>query len=143
MLEKYYYLMSLSLVFVIPSVIAGYFVPSTIAISQLIIFIFLVTIVGSLWDLWATQHGKKDSVWLWSFNTKNTLGIKFLGLPIEEYLFYTASSVYVIFLWTSIQLAMQTGNASLYFLMPCLAIWTALSISIPYKLSPNNDKVLG
>ncbi len=140
--KKYYYILNLLLIFFIPSVIAGYFVLEHISIKHLIIFIILITVVGSIWDIWATKHGNKDPVWLWTFNHKDTLGIEFLGLPIEEYLFYIFSSVYIIFIWKSIELAIQTNNLLYYALVPALGLWTFISVLIFRKLGPKNDKIL-
>lgn len=143
MKKTYLYLLSLTLIFIIPSLIAGYFVIPYISIPHLIVFILLITTVGSLWDLWATKHGGRDLVWLWMFNSKQTLGITVLGLPIEEYLFYVFSSVYIIFMWEAIGLVLETGNTLYYALIPGLGIWTFVSVFIPYKLGPKNDRIVG
>lgn len=137
---KYFYLLSLTLVFIIPTLIAGFFVIEHIELLHLFVFVLLITIVGSLWDVWATRHGSDDPIWLWHFNHKQTIGIKFLGLPIEEYLFYVFSSVYIIFIWKSIELALSTGNNAYYLLIPALGLWTFLSILIPYKMT-KGDKL--
>lgn len=110
---------------------------------QFVLFVLTITIMGSLWDLWATRHGRKDAVWIWQFNHKDTLGLTFLGVPMEEYLFYTFSSVYVILIWQSISLATQTQNYLYWLLPPVVGIWTLLSLAIPYKLAPKNDRVIG
>lgn len=141
--KKYFYLLSLLLIFVIPSFIAGYFVIEHISIKHLVAFVILITLVGSIWDIWATKHGNGDPIWLWAFNHEETLGIKIFGLPIEEYLFYVFSSVYIIFIWKSIELAIETENILFYAMIPGLGIWTALSILIPYKMSPKNDRLIG
>ena len=129
--------------FIIPVLVSGYFVLPSIKPQTLTVFVLLVTIVGSLWDLWATRHGKRDPVWIWAFNHKDTIGIRLLGLPIEEYLFYIFSSVYVVFIWKTIELASETGNGDLYLIIPALGVWTLISIAIPYKLSPKRDRMIG
>ena len=96
--SKFYYLLSLIFVFVIPMIVAGLFVWQSIVWQHFLIFVVLITILGAIWDIWATRHGKKDTVWLWQFNIKDTLGIKVFDLPIEEYLFYISTSLYVIFI---------------------------------------------
>jgi hypothetical protein len=100
---------------------------------------FGITIVGSLWDIWATQHGKNDPIWLWQFNKKDTLGVKFFDLPIEEYLFYLTTSIYIIFSWEAIQLIDQ--YPVLYTILPCMAVWTVFFIGLPYITGRrNHDK---
>ncbi|QIG89383.1 lycopene cyclase domain-containing protein [Chryseobacterium sp. POL2] len=42
----------------------------------------IVAIPFIAWDVWFTAHG------VWWFNTNYTLGISFLGLPLEEILFF-------------------------------------------------------
>lgn len=143
MKKKYYYLSSLVLIFVIPASIAGYFILPYIAVPRLLLFVAIIAVVGSLWDLWATRHGTKDPVWLWNFNSRETLGIKFLGLPIEEYLFYVCSSVYVVFGWEILSRAFDTGDSTYYILIPALGLWTLASLIVPYHFTSKGDKVIG
>jgi hypothetical protein len=103
----------------------------------------LVTVIGSMWDVWATRHGKKDRIWLWQFNTKQTIGMRFLGLPIEEYLFYVASSVYVIFMWEGLKLMIQGTDYQVYVVIVLLSGWTLFSILLPYILGRKKDKFIG
>ncbi len=98
-LSRFYYLYSLLFVFTIPVLIQGYFIWPLIDKMNLFTFMIGITIIGSLWDIWACRHGKRDPIWLWQFNKKDTLGITLFDLPIEEYLFYICSSAYIIFTW--------------------------------------------
>ncbi len=139
--SKFYYLLSLIFVFVIPMIVAGLFVWQSIVWQHFLIFVVLITILGAIWDIWATRHGKKDTVWLWQFNIKDTLGIKVFDLPIEEYLFYISTSLYVIFIWKAIELSLATENLFFFFLIPCMALWSILFISIPYKLKMKGDRL--
>lgn len=102
-MRRYYYLLTLTFVFCIPTIIAAVLLQDVIALRELVPFVVLVTIIGSIWDVWATRHGKRDRVWLWQFHQSQTLGHRFLGLPIEEYLFYTASSIYIIYMWEGLK----------------------------------------
>lgn len=142
-MKKYYYLFTLTFVFVVPAVIAGIFLSNYISLAPLIPFIFFVTIIGSIWDVWASKHGKKDTVWIWQFNDKETLGVKIFGLPAEEYLFYVVSSVYVIFMWEGIKLIMQTNLLATYLMVLALGAWTLLAILLPYWLGPKGDRFIG
>ena len=142
-MKKYYYLLSLLFIFVIPTIIAGFYIKNINFIKDLIPFVILVTIIGSIWDIWATKHGRKDSAWLWQFNSRQTLGIKIVGLPIEEYLFYVSSSVYVIFMWEGIKQIVNNNNSQLFLVIPILAIWTLICILLPYKFGPKGDKLIG
>ena len=91
--------------------------------------------LGSLWDIWATRHGKKDKLWLWQFHDQNTLGLKFFDLPIEEYLFYPASSLYVIFMWEGVKFGYETGSVFYLILLSTLAIWTLLAVILSFSLT--------
>ena len=139
--RKYYYLLSLFFVFVIPTVIAAYFVYERIAQEQFWMFVISITLLGSAWDLWATKHGKKDPVWLWTFNHRDTVGLRLMDLPIEEYLFYAASSIYIVFLWEIIRFTLETGNPILYFVLPFLALWSMFFIALPYFAREKKDRV--
>lgn len=143
MKSKYFYLLSLLLVLVIPSFIAGFFVLSSISLKALATFVVLVTVTGNLWDLWGTRHGKADPLWVWSFNVKNTLGVRIFGVPVEEYIFYVFSSTYIVFIWKTIELASMSGNESFYTLLLMLGVWALISVAILHKLSPKGDKLIG
>lgn len=63
---------------------------------------FTICIIGSIlfalpWDYWATHF------WLWRFSPDHTLGIEFLGIPLEEYVFFTSFTV----LYASIALVLR------------------------------------
>ncbi|MEK7194067.1 MAG: hypothetical protein AAB660_00055 [Patescibacteria group bacterium] len=60
--SRFYYLLSLVLVFVVPTIVAGIFVWQSIPITNFLVFVVLITILGAVWDIWATRHGKKDTV---------------------------------------------------------------------------------
>ena len=138
---RYYYLLSLLFVFAIPALVAGIFIRSQILIPNLIAFILIILILGSIWDVWATQHGTRDKVWLWHFNMGDTLGYKFLGLPIEEYLFYVCASLYSIFLWEVIKYALDTRSITFFLLVPLMGIWSLLFIGIPYAIRVKGDRI--
>ncbi|MDP3731266.1 MAG: lycopene cyclase domain-containing protein [bacterium] len=140
-MKKYYYLISLVFVFIIPAGIASYFVFDRIPFVNLIIFVGSITLLGGIWDIWATRHGKRDPVWLWQFNFKDTLGIKLFDLPIEEYIFYVASSLYIVFIWEGIKLILETKDLLMIVTLPFLGLWSLLTILIPYARRAKNDKL--
>lgn len=141
MQSRYYYLLSLLLVFIIPAGIAAYFVLDRVPVSNLLTFVGGITILGSIWDIWAARHGKKDPIWLWQFNFKDTLGYKLFDLPIEEYVFYIASSLYIVFIWEGIKYAVDTGSLTMYVLLPFLGIWSLAFIAVPYLMRAKNDRL--
>lgn len=141
-MKRFYYLSTLVFVFLVPTIVAGVFLAQFISLEALFPFVILVSIIGSIWDIWATRHGRKDRVWLWEFNRRNTLGLRFLGLPIEEYLFYVVSSVYVIFMWEGFKLMVAGTAAQVYWTIAALAAWTLISIALPYFLAPKGDRLL-
>ena len=134
--------MTLTFVFVLPTTAAGLFLSNHISLKALVPFILLITIMGSLWDVWAARHGKKDRVWIWQFNDRETLGFKFFGLPVEEYLFYVVSGVYVIFMWEGLKLIIDTQLLASYLMVIGIGLWTLLSILIPYWIGPKGDKFI-
>lgn len=139
--RKHYYLLSLLFVFVIPTMIAGYFVSDRISRDELLVFVLSITLLGSFWDIWATRHGKGDPVWIWTFNRKDTLGIRFFDLPIEEYLFYVVSSTYVVFIWEGIKYALEQENTPIKLILPFLALWPLACIALPYFKKERQDKL--
>jgi lycopene beta-cyclase len=50
-----------------------------------------------IWDVIATARGH------WSFNPSYVLGIVFLGLPLEEWLFFAVIAFVSVFTWESIK----------------------------------------
>lgn len=142
-LKRFSYLLTLFSVFCIPTVVAAFYLSPYIDLHALLPFIILVTLVGSIWDVWATRHGKRDRVWLWQFNRRQTIGIRFLGLPIEEYLFYVASSLYVIFMWQGFELMMKGAQVEVYVVIGLLSLWTLFSIVLPYVVGWGRDIFVG
>ena len=55
--------------------------------SVLIICVIGSTVLAFPWDYWATHS------WLWQFSPDHTLGIHFLGLPVEEFVFFTSETL--------------------------------------------------
>ena len=141
-MKKYYYSLSLLFVFIIPTVVAGFYLKNVNFISELVPFVLLITIIGSIWDIWATKH-KKDPVWIWQFNNRQTLGIKIGGLPVEEYIFYVASSIYVVFMWEGVKQIVESGSGKLILVISLLSMWTLICILLPYKFASRGDKLVG
>lgn len=132
-MQRFNYVLSLFFVFGIPDVCSWLYIKNHVDLDALTPFVLLITIIGSIWDLWATRHGIKDRVWLWNFNHNDTLGIRIFDLPIEEYFFYVASSMYVVFMWESFKLILD-GNESAYPVVGALTIWTLCAVTIPFLL---------
>jgi lycopene cyclase domain-containing protein len=71
--------------------------------------VFVFCIIGSVifgfpWDYWATHS------WLWNFSPDHTLGINFLGLPIEEYIFFVSETILYVSLALVLRNKLQRGN---------------------------------
>lgn len=137
---KLTYFWSLSIVFIIPSLIMGYFVVPTIQLPLLTAFVISVTSMGGIYDVWATRHGPRDTVWLWSFSKKHTIGIRLFDVPIEEFLFYTFTSIYVVFVWESLSIAFQFGNLFFWLLPLAVGAWTCVSLIATKRFLPRSDK---
>jgi lycopene cyclase domain-containing protein len=141
-MKRFYYLISLVFFLGIPGAIQGYLVWHQIPILNFLVFIFFISAVGSVWDVWATRHGKKDTVWLWQFHKNNTLGFTIFGMPVEEYLFYIASSSYIIFIWEGIRLALAGKGSGIWLAIPLLGTISFIAIIIPYFIRPKGDRLL-
>ena len=139
--KRFYYAISLFFVFVLPSIVVGLFVLPSISMGNLLIFVISITVLGSAWDIWAARHGKRDSVWLWQFNFRETIGVKVLDLPIEEYLFYVCSSVYVVFLWEGIKFGQAAQSIFIFWLLSFAGVWSVLAIAVPYLLRSRRDRL--
>lgn len=57
----------------------------------------LVAVPYWVWDVIATERGH------WSFNPAYTLGIRLLGMPLEEWLFFLVVPFVSIFTWESVK----------------------------------------
>lgn len=134
-MKRLSYISSLSATFIIPAIVAGIFVFEEINIVNWLTFTLGITVLGSIWDIWATKQNKKDTTWLWQFNHRETMGIKIFGLPIEEYFFYIGASTYIIFIWEGIKLASELGDMRMFILLPTLGIWTVLILGGSYYLT--------
>ena len=56
-----------------------------------------VCLVFWMWDVIATLRGH------WSFNEQYILGVRFLGMPVEEWMFFGVVSFVSIFTWESVR----------------------------------------
>jgi lycopene cyclase domain-containing protein len=139
--SKFYYFLSLTFVFALPVIGAGITMRSEIAWDNLAVFILIIVFLGSIWDIWATRHGQKDRVWLWQFNFSDNLGIKIFGLPIEEYLFYVFASVYAVFIWEAIGLALHTKDPYYYALVIGMGAWSLFFAVFPYLFRKKGDRL--
>lgn len=128
------YFRSLLFMLIIPEFIIGYFVFSQIRFIDLIPFLVGIMFLGASWDIWAIPHGGKDRTWIWRFNPEETIGVKLLDLPIEEYIFFLAAGLYIIFFWEGIRLAAETSNLALYILLPSLSLWSLAAILFPARI---------
>lgn len=57
----------------------------------------VVSFVYWIWDVIATARGH------WSFNPRYVIGVWFLDLPLEEYLFFPIVAFVSIFVWESVK----------------------------------------
>ena len=86
----------LMLVFaIIPSLILLYFLRDRINMKNLTIALFLLFVVGVIWDQISVRLG------IWSFSQDKILGNLF-GIPIEEYLFIIFVPLFTITIYTLI-----------------------------------------
>ncbi|MCK4364926.1 MAG: lycopene cyclase domain-containing protein [Thermoplasmatales archaeon] len=86
----------LMLVFaIIPSLILLYLLRDRIKLKNLAITLFILFIVGVIWDQTSVRLG------IWSFSQDKILG-NLLGIPIEEYLFIIFIPLLVITVYTLI-----------------------------------------
>ena len=86
----------LMLVFaIIPSLILLYLLRDRIKLKKLAVALFLLFIVGVIWDQISVRLG------IWSFSQDKILGNLF-GIPIEEYLFIIFVPLFTITIYTLI-----------------------------------------
>lgn len=63
--------------------------------------ILVVSIPFWIWDVLVTERGH------WSFNPNSVVGISWLGLPLEEWLFFVVIAFVSIFTWESVRHLMR------------------------------------
>lgn len=142
-MKRFFYLAVLILVFAIPATIAALYVSEFTSLSGLVPFVIGATIFGAVLDIWATRHGKRDTVWLWQFHSAQTLGIKVFGVPVEEYLFYVASSVYVIVMWENLKLVLAGSSPEAVTIMGIATPWTVIVMGLLFLKRPKGDRISG
>ena len=60
---------------------------------RLLVIFLIISVPFILWDVWAARQGH------WLFNDNYTLPYRFLGLPIEEILFFITVPYAMIYVW--------------------------------------------
>jgi lycopene cyclase domain-containing protein len=63
-----------------------------------------VSIPFWIWDVIVTERGH------WSFNSQYVVGLSFLGLPIEEWLFFVVIVFVAVFTWEALKVVMKEGR---------------------------------
>ncbi len=119
-------------IFAIPAIVEAIFMRGHTSYHDLIIFMIGVTLLGSFWDIMSTRHGRRDPIWLWQFNFSDMLGIKILGLPIEEYLFYIISSSCIIMTWESIRYVSVTHDMTMRTVLFLMCFWSLGCLCLQY-----------
>ena len=76
----YIYILLMIIFAIIPSFLLLYFLRDRIVFKNLLISLFILFIIGVIWDQISVRLG------IWSFSNDKVIGYLF-GMPIEEYLF--------------------------------------------------------
>jgi len=80
---------------IIPSIVLLYILRNSINLKNLGISLFILFIIGVLWDQISVRMG------IWSFSEEKIIGNLF-GIPIEEYIFFVFVPLLVITVYTLI-----------------------------------------
>ena len=94
-MNNYIYIVLMLIFAIIPSLILLYLLRDKINFKNLVICLFILFIVGVIWDQISVKLG------IWSFSQDKTLGNLF-DIPIEEYLFFIFVPLLVITVYTLI-----------------------------------------
>ena len=94
-MSNYIYIILMLIFAIIPSLIFLYLLRDKINFKNLVICLFILFIVGVIWDQISVRLG------IWSFSQDKILGNLF-GIPIEEYLFFIFVPLLVITVYTLI-----------------------------------------
>ncbi len=70
-------------------------------LKLLLLSMGIVSVFFWVWDVAATARGH------WQFNEKYILGLEFLGLPLEEWLFFLVVTFVSIFTWEAAKLLLK------------------------------------
>jgi lycopene cyclase domain-containing protein len=79
--------------------LAAVFYPKVGYHRKLLAVLFSILVVGTVfvaWDILATERGH------WAFNPAYTLGIRFMGLPLEEIMFFLTVPFSCLFIYESL-----------------------------------------
>jgi len=95
MIDNYYYILLMLVFAVIPSIILIILLKDKIKIKNLGISIFILFIIGVIWDQISVRLG------IWSFSQDKIIGNLF-GIPIEEYIFIIFVPILSITIFTLI-----------------------------------------
>ncbi|BAV07473.1 lycopene cyclase domain-containing protein [Filimonas lacunae] len=94
----------------------------------------IVAIPFIIWDAWFTKAG------VWWFNDRYLLGIRLLGLPIEEWLFFICIPFSCLFTWFVIQkhwrLPKYTARFQQYFTLIGIFACLVITASCTGKIYP-------
>jgi len=84
-----YYIILITIFAVIPSIILLFYLRDKINLKNLVVSLSLLFVIGFVWDQISVRLG------IWNFSDEKIIG-KFLGIPIEEYIFFIFVPLLVI-----------------------------------------------
>ena len=100
---------------------------------ELFIFVILLSIYGMMWDIWATQHSKRDRLWIWKFNPRTTTKIEIGGQPIEEYVLALVFLSWIILFWELVVRTVTFQTPLDLGVLLFVAVWMVAGSFIIYR----------
>lgn len=110
----------------------AYFVRGALDLKSLLIVTVAAMFIGGIFDIWAVRQGKRDKFFIWEYNKRTTLGIKFLGVPFEDFfLFLVITPVLIISLWEAVKRFVAAREVSFFW----LTIFSVVLLWVSYRLA--------
>jgi len=130
--KKFSYTLAYLLLMGLPALTVAYFVRGALDLKSLLIVTVTAMLIGGVFDIWAVKQGKKDKFFIWEYSKKTTLGIKFLGVPFEDYfLFLVITPILIISLWEAVKRLVAAQEVSLFW----LTVFGIVLLGVSYRLA--------
>lgn len=103
-ITRFYYSFAYLLLLGLPAFILTYVSREDIDLKAVAVVTTAVLVIGGIFDIWAVRQSKKDSFFIWEYNSRSILGFKLFGVPIEDFIFFLIlTPIFIISMYEAIK----------------------------------------
>lgn len=120
----------------IPASVLLLFIGKSLDIKALILEVFASLFIGGIFCIWAEKQGKKDKFYIWQYSKRSTLGKKFLGVELEDFvLFLILTPIFCVAMWEFVKKLVFSNSVSFGLILIIGVVILCFSYLIAYRVA--------